>query len=621
MGVLLLFLQSTITISYKIDERIQQRRLSEEFSVDDHLQDAKSNRGRNQEEEEEDVNNDIGNNSNRIFHREVVPSIPVAPENATACPLCGRSGNELRTEMKGRWKDERIVGGEDAALNAHPWQGGLVTENETDVWCGAVLISDMYLLTAAHCAKSIHPTEEEVYVILGTNQVLEGASGNQQRISVSEVTIHKDYNPLNLHNDIALLKLHAPAVLGPTVRPICLSTEDKDYTGTMATVTGWGKLTENGEHSDTLQEVEVEVVSLEECVASYNVENVTPNHVCAGGNGTDSCQADSGGPLVVGAADGSQILLGITSWGRGCGRLGIPGVYVKVANYLSWISGEVKEDTCGYLTHLPLPPTQSLQPTHSCSCGVRNDATRIIGGSLTKVHEFPWQVAIVGYYQIRPFCGASIISDQWLLTAAHCAQEMHHDDQVMLGEHNWKHASSSVVTLRRNIAKIIKHPDYNTRPMDSDVALLKLSAPIDFSQYKNAIAPICLPPADVSFEKKIGIVTGWGVIKFGGTQSTVLRAVKVPIMNNENCKKSYGSYVTENMICAGYAQGGKDACQGDSGGPMVVKDANGQNVLAGVVSWGLKCARPHYPGVYTKVNNFLPWIHRHIEGSNTCQGR
>ncbi|KAJ4432547.1 hypothetical protein ANN_21170 [Periplaneta americana] len=101
------------------------------------------------------------------------------------------------------------------------------------------------------------------------------------------------------------------------------------------------------------------------------------------------------------------------------------------------------------------------------------------------------------------------------------------------------------------------------------------------------------------------VVSGWGTTSEGGSASTTLRQVAVPIVSDSSCNSAYSSYggITARMICAGYTSGGKDACQGDSGGPLV---ANGK--LIGIVSWGAGCARPNYPGVYTKVSALRSWI-------------
>uniref|UniRef100_A0A182S864 Vitamin K-dependent protein C n=1 Tax=Anopheles maculatus TaxID=74869 RepID=A0A182S864_9DIPT len=119
---------------------------------------------------------------------------------------------------------------------------------------------------------------------------------------------------------------------------------------------------------------------------------------------------------------------------------------------------------------------------------------------------------------------------------------------------------------------------------------------------------------------KLGIVTGWGATSENGAISTNLQEVTVPIMSNADCRKTgYGpTRITDNMLCAGFDEGKKDSCQGDSGGPLhVIKQNSTDNVhqIAGIVSWGEGCAKPNYPGVYTRVNRFGTWIK-----SNTVDG-
>lgn len=111
-----------------------------------------------------------------------------------------------------------------------------------------------------------------------------------------------------------------------------------------------------------------------------------------------------------------------------------------------------------------------------------------------------------------------------------------------------------------------------------------------------------------------GIVTGWGATSENGQISVNLQEVTVPIMSNVDCKKTgYGqSRITDNMMCAGFPEGKKDSCQGDSGGPMHVIDSEMKlesvHQIAGIVSWGEGCAKPNYPGVYTRVNRFRTWL-------------
>ncbi|XP_054709106.1 trypsin-1-like [Uloborus diversus] len=105
-------------------------------------------------------------------------------------------------------------------------------------------------------------------------------------------------------------------------------------------------------------------------------------------------------------------------------------------------------------------------------------------------------------------------------------------------------------------------------------------------------------------------VTGWGTTSQGGSLSETLRAVDVPIMTDDECRKAYEDMIEDSMICAGYEEGGKDSCQGDSGGPFVQRSESGVSTLIGIVSWGKGCAQPNNPGVYTETAHFMDWIVR-----------
>ncbi|XP_066942638.1 trypsin-like [Macrobrachium rosenbergii] len=267
------------------------------------------------------------------------------------------------------------------------------------------------------------------------------------------------------------------------------------------------------------------------------------------------------------------------------------------------------------ITTTTLPPI-----TGGCRCGRRNPGKRIVGGVATRVHEYPWQVGLTNKNLKRPYCGGSIISDEWILTAAHCVRGVIVSNIiVVLGEHNWGTAADTSYTSRRTVVTSIIHPSYDTKTQNNDVALLQLSTPITFTN-DNKIAPVCLPTKQNAYENVEAIVTGWGTTSSGGKQTFELNEVTIPTMSNNECRKSYGSYITGNMICAGLPEGGKDSCQGDSGGPMVTgSDSAGKfMVQIGVVSWGYGCAYSHYPGVYTRVTNYLSWISDRTSGSKTC---
>uniref|UniRef100_A0A3B3DN57 Peptidase S1 domain-containing protein n=1 Tax=Oryzias melastigma TaxID=30732 RepID=A0A3B3DN57_ORYME len=165
--------------------------------------------------------------------------------------------------------------------------------------------------------------------------------------------------------------------------------------------------------------------------------------------------------------------------------------------------------------------------------------------------------------------------------------------------------------VNRTVAEVITHPDYKGQTNENDIALLKLSSPVAFTAY---IAPVCLAASGSTFYDGVDCwVTGWGNIAFGVLPYPQnLQEVKVPIVGNRQCQCNYGQYkISEDMVCAGLKQGGKDACQLDSGGPLVSKQGS-RWIQAGLVSFGEGCALPNFPGVYTRVSQYQTWINSQI---------
>ncbi|CAK1589578.1 unnamed protein product [Parnassius mnemosyne] len=225
------------------------------------------------------------------------------------------------------------------------------------------------------------------------------------------------------------------------------------------------------------------------------------------------------------------------------------------------------------------------------------DDVRIVGGEDIDITKAPFQVSLVR--KGRHSCGGSIIANDLILTAAHCVTGTSPSDYtVRVGS-----SSSQIGGELYSVGDLKWHPNFTYTEMDSDVALLWLSRPL---QYSESVAPIdMLELNEELLDGEITMVSGWGNLREGGGNPYTLQMVLVPIVNSDACGKAYSpAYtVTSNMICAGIPEGGKDACQGDSGGPLV---HNGR--LAGVVSWGLGCARPNFPGVYAKVSALRNWI-------------
>ncbi|XP_060921829.1 polyserase-2-like isoform X2 [Labrus mixtus] len=242
-------------------------------------------------------------------------------------------------------------------------------------------------------------------------------------------------------------------------------------------------------------------------------------------------------------------------------------------------------------------------------CGKPPLNNRIVGGQVAPQGSWPWQVSLhrSGFH----FCGGSLINNQWVMSAAHCFQRTAASSLlVYLGRQSQEGTNSNEVS--RTVMEIIVHPDYNASTSDNDIALLKLSSTVTFT---NFIMPVCLAaPGSTFFSGIDAWVTGWGNIGSGVPLPSPqnLMEVEVPIVGNRRCSCNYGvGRITDNMICAGLEAGGRDSCQGDSGGPLVSKQ-NAVWILEGVVSFGAGCALPNFPGVYTRVSEYQSWINSHI---------
>ncbi|KAI7806669.1 trypsin-1 isoform X1 [Triplophysa rosa] len=221
-----------------------------------------------------------------------------------------------------------------------------------------------------------------------------------------------------------------------------------------------------------------------------------------------------------------------------------------------------------------------------------NEDDKIVGGFECTKNGVPYQVSLNSGYH---FCGGSLISNLWVVSAAHCYKSR---IEVRLGEHNIDANEGTEQFI--NSVKVIRHPSYNSNNLDSDIMLIKLSKVATLNQYVKTVA---LPSSCASAGSQC-LISGWGnTSATGSNYPSRLMCLQAPILSDSTCKSAYPGEITSNMFCAGFMEGGKDSCQGDSGGPVV---CSGQ--LQGIVSWGYGCAQRNRPGVYTKVCNFRTWI-------------
>jgi len=241
-----------------------------------------------------------------------------------------------------------------------------------------------------------------------------------------------------------------------------------------------------------------------------------------------------------------------------------------------------------------------------------HSSARIVGGVNVPDDERPWMASI--QYGGSHFCGGSLIANHWVLTAAHCVEEINGSNMNQL------RVRAGVTDLSRNEGKTAKvksvhvHKGYaQTNGNAADLALLELASNVNGIQYLKLATQQIMATAGQPGD--MASVSGWGTQEEGGAPSNRMMKVEVPIVSNETCNeaRAYNGMITPTELCAGYDQGGKDSCQGDSGGPLVVKEG-GDYYQAGIVSWGEGCAQPYKYGVYTRVSAFNRWIQDTMEG-------
>ncbi|XP_017770707.1 PREDICTED: chymotrypsin-1-like [Nicrophorus vespilloides] len=217
---------------------------------------------------------------------------------------------------------------------------------------------------------------------------------------------------------------------------------------------------------------------------------------------------------------------------------------------------------------------------------------RIVGGLEAEDGQFPYQVSLQS--KGKHTCGGSIITDKWILTAAHCVIGVSSSSlTVVTGTNKLDKAGASYP-----VAKVIHHEDYNSFLLQHDIALIKVKEAIEFNE---KVQPIALADQELE-DGEDCVLSGWGSTVFPGNSPNELRFVQLRVISKEQCQNAQkNKEIYESQICT-LTQKGEGACHGDSGGPLV---ADGK--LVGIVSWGKPCA-VGYPDVFTKVYSYLRWI-------------
>ncbi|XP_012264279.2 serine protease snake-like [Athalia rosae] len=268
-----------------------------------------------------------------------------------------------------------------------------------------------------------------------------------------------------------------------------------------------------------------------------------------------------------------------------------------------------------------LPTLTSDQKLANVShCGITSEPL-IVSSSVARRHEFP-HMAAVGFDKegggIDWLCGGTLVSEIWVLTAAHCVHSPHAGSAswVRVGDLNLESTSDDASPEDRRVIERIKYPRYKLPVKYHDIALLRLESRVPFNA---GIRPACLPSGPNSGSDNVkAIATGWGTRDWGDTErSSELKKITMPIVDYQSCNASWSTgstsrdlpdgVVDEWQICAGDSVA--DTCQGDGGSPLVVysKKEHCMYDVIGIVSLGKLC-HGGIPGLHTRVYYYIPWI-------------
>ncbi|UYV78003.1 PRSS41 [Cordylochernes scorpioides] len=229
--------------------------------------------------------------------------------------------------------------------------------------------------------------------------------------------------------------------------------------------------------------------------------------------------------------------------------------------------------------------------------------SKIVGGINAEFGLQPWHVAVIkrSLLSQKISCGGALIHEKWAVTAAHCVYRSPASSlKVRVGEYNIRDNSESFPHEEYAVRRKVVNEDYQPATYRNDIALLELSHPVTFRRH---IVPVCLPDRWDNFTGRMATVSGWGRTAYGKKLiPDILQQVDVQVIEAEECQQWLVNAGRKEVVYPN---------MGDSGGPLVIND-NGSFKLVGLVSWGVGCARPKLPGIYTKISDFVDWIRIYV---------
>ncbi|XP_055621700.1 spaetzle-processing enzyme-like [Toxorhynchites rutilus septentrionalis] len=527
-----------------------------------------------------------------------------------------------------------------AALEAEwPWHAAIFQKQrsgEQDYICGGTVISENFVLTAAHCTISFRMTlsAEDFTVKLGLHNK-SYPSEHTRSFEVVEIIRHDAFNINNLQNDIALLRTEKDISYSDYIQPICLWPVEKSdlnsVIGSSGTVAGWG-VGDGYKLVDILQQATLSVVDYATCLKSKpehfsKLLSDDKSNYCAGNqNMTNVCDGDSGGGMYF-KVDNAWYIRGIVSAGARSekGRHCDPQQFVTFTDipyYLKWI-----------VQHQEVVKKRNLLNLGDCGLDTHNITTP--EPSKPVFLQYPWtamlEFRVEGTPSVQTICNGALIHPRFVITVGHCVDSAFRKlrlKSVRLGEYNLKtnpdkqkttdgkEISTTIQSI--DIEKVFKHPHFNNPRYDNNIALLKLKYPADVARPN--VKPICLPTLEDFNE--VYTISGW---KRVGQLSHVLERNTALLEDKDTCRTIYGKMKVNlvndaNQICGTYYHKQElDCFHFMSGAPLqYVKNADRKNqyFLKGLFSLGFPNCQLNYTDVFTNVNSYTKWIASVVDAEN-----